>query len=108
MSNIVQQLKGSSITQAIPIEDYLNIEFSDGSVLSIFNHYTLKGDSTDFSAIAGSKLVAVDEQPKKITFNFSTRQKIEVDLSDDGFTGPEAMMLVIPNQPIVVWRADDC
>lgn len=103
MSTALHRLIGISVAHAGPVEDYLHIGFSDGSNLSVFNRYALVGRSENTRAIVGTQLSAVDEQQQKVVFLFSSGHRLEVDMTDAGFTGPEAMALVSPGHPIVVW-----
>ncbi len=49
------------------------------------------------------KIISVLEGEQEIELIFGNLAKIRVDMSPDGFRGPEAMELLMPGFPLVIW-----
>ena len=84
----------------------LIIEFDGGIGLAVHNERITSPDSVeDFvRAITDIILLKVVEREDYIKFVFDDGIFLQVLLDDDSFYGPEAMILQIPNKPIVVWN----
>jgi hypothetical protein len=71
--------------------------------LSIFNKFSLLG-SEDVKSLSGKTIVSIDEKENWIDFIFSEYIQLRLDLSDEGYIGPEAMHLRGKNNLDVVWN----
>ena len=113
----LQLLVGKKVTgirhelgRTIPLEQplarevydlFLQVVFDEFS-LNIYNNHSLS-NSENIDSIVNETLLRVEESDSEIVFVFGTTT-ISVDMSDEGFTGPEALLLHGPNNLIVVWR----
>ncbi|OLL30934.1 hypothetical protein BTH42_14235 [Burkholderia sp. SRS-W-2-2016] len=79
--------------------------FEGEITLNIYNRYAVLGIDGDYEkALVGAKVTGVDETKNSAIFDFDSNARIEVDLTDDAYTSPEAMQLRIPGEPILVWN----
>lgn len=88
----------------IVIETPLTISF-DVYVLFIFNRWTFNSQiSKEIQELKGQRvkhILAVDET---LELRFYSGETLRIDMSDDGFLGPEALVLHGPDNLIVVWN----
>jgi hypothetical protein len=104
MSPKLDDIKGR-VVQTSVAEDGLHLGFVDGSSLSIFNSVSWAGPaSTQLSAINGRCVTEAREQGESARLVFDDGSILQVDLRNSAYTGPEAMVLRIAGQPIVVWN----
>jgi len=48
-----------------------------------------------------------EDDARLIILGFSNSLELSIDMSEDGYLGPEAIQLTRPGLPSVVWRPDD-
>jgi hypothetical protein len=107
---MLQELVGLRVVKALFVVDYLQLFFEGGKCLSVYNKHrinTFDGGSENEQNLAGAALSALDENKIVIRFVFSNGLELSVDMTCDGYLGPEAMQLTRPGLPTVVWRTDD-
>jgi len=96
-------LVGMVVTEALRVHDYVQLLFEKDISLNIYNALRLcNGD--DLRALNGATLLKVEEKPETLIFSFSNGQRLDIDLGDDAYNGPEALELNVPGQPTVVWN----
>lgn len=84
------------------VHDYVQVEFSDGTILSIFNNYAYEGDS--LLSIEGNIVIAVEESDKSVVIIFEGGKSLTVGLNDEDYNGPEAMVLRQEGKFPVIWN----
>jgi len=99
--DVLQILVGSIIQMVEIIHDYLQLTFTDGTILNIYNKYQYDGESV--LTFEGKKLISAIETDIKIILDIEDGGKIEVGLLDEDYNGPEAMELIRKDEPPVVW-----
>lgn len=97
----LQILIGLTISKIEEVHDYIQLVFSDGTTLSIFNNYYYDGGSV--LAIEGKKIKSVEEVGSKVVIAFEDGGCMSVGMTDDDYNGPEAMVLRREGEPPVVW-----
>ena len=81
------------------------IGFENGGSLAIYNEFNLTGFSrNEAHLLIGSKAIKVDDQGEKIMIYFESNLSIEIDMCEKSYTVPEAIILRIPDEPIVIWN----
>lgn len=102
----LKKLLGMTVVLASKDEQGIGLMFSNDAKLAIFNKATISRGETLLSPEELRNLVleAVDTSGETIRLRFTGNASLEVDLSDKGYSTPEAMMLVCPGEPIVVWN----
>jgi hypothetical protein len=80
---------------------YLQILFDDYT-LNIYNRHQLE-NANSLGEFENQILSKVDESDTEIVFHFGVRS-LRVDMSDQGYTGTEALLLRGPNNLNVVWN----
>jgi hypothetical protein len=96
-------LVGMVVTGTLKVYDYVQLLFEKDISLNIYNALRLcNGD--DIRALNGATLLKVEEKPDTLIFSFSDGKRLDIDLCDDAYSGPEALELNIPGQPTVVWN----
>jgi hypothetical protein len=103
MASKLDVLVGMVVTDALKVHDYVQLLFAKDISLNIYNELRLfNGD--DLKVLNGATLLKVEEKQDKLIFYFSNGKRLDIDLGDDAYNGPEALELNIPGQPTVVWN----
>lgn len=108
--NPLKALLGSRIVKAEVVEDYLQLWFDDGAVLNVYNEHEITGPAGKVhhsDDLLNASLVQVNENGPQIRLTFSNRLDLSIDMSEEGYLGPEAIELNREDAPTVVWRLDD-
>jgi len=84
------------------VNDYIQVVFSDGTTLSIFNNYSYESGSV--RAVEGKKVKSVEEVNNKVIITFEDDDCLSIGMGDDDYNGPEAMVLRQKSEPLVVWN----
>ena len=103
MTSQLDVLVGMVVTEALQIYDYVQLLFEKDISLNIYNALRLcNGD--DLRVLNGAALLTVEEKPDTLIFAFSNGKRLDVNLCDTAYSGPEALELNVPGQPTVVWN----
>jgi len=95
-------LGGVTVTEH---SDCLVLQAENGWSLSIYSKYAVHSASQAVPQLNEAQCLSkVDESEAEARLSFSDGHMVVVDLSDDGFLGPEAMVLSGPNAEFVVWN----
>lgn len=97
----LQILIGLIISKIEEVHDYIQVVFSDGTTLSIFNTYVYDGELV--TGIEGRKVKSVEESADRVLIIFDNGKAISVGLKDGDYNGPEAMVLKQEGKSPVVW-----
>ena len=90
--------------EKILIETPLRISF-DLYMLLIYNRWTFIGEiSKRIQDLKGQKLKSIRTISQTFELGFNSADVIQIDMSDNGYLGPEALVLHGPNNLIVVWN----
>ena len=103
MTSQLDVLVGMVVTDALKVYDYVQLLFEKDISLNIYNALRL-GNGDDLRVLNGTTLLKVEEKPDRLIFYFSNGKRLDIDLCDDAYNGPEALELNIPGQPTVVWN----
>lgn len=98
----LQILVGLIIGKIEKVHDYVQIVFSDGTALSIFNNYVYDGGSV--FGVEGKTVRSVEESGSSIIILFESGESLSIGLDDDDYNGPEAMVLRQEGKCPVVWN----
>jgi len=108
---IGKRLKGlvHDISRTIPIQSSQKVnEDIDLHLQMLFDEYTINiynrhsFDESNLEDFKNQVLSNVDETDSEVIFHFGSKS-IRVDMTDQGYTGPEALSLYGPNNLIAVW-----
>jgi hypothetical protein len=103
MTSKLDALVGMAVTDVLKVHDYVQLLFEKDISLNIYNALRLyNGD--DLRALNGATLLTVEEKPDTLIFSFSNGKRLDVNLCDAAYSGPEALELNVPGQPTVVWN----
>lgn len=79
--------------------------FENGVSLAIYNKYKLVGIGvSDEKLLVGSIVIDVDESTDATTIMFENNSALRIDMRDEAYTGPEALQLRVPGEPIMIWN----
>lgn len=92
----------SEVQRTEIINDYLQIYFTNGSILNIYNSYTVRNGKLE--EIKGKKLCTVLENDMKVELIFCDSSSINIDLTSEAYNGPEAIQLIRDGHPTVIWN----
>jgi hypothetical protein len=105
MNSRLKILVGRSLRSVVQIHDYSQLYFDHGAVLNIYNTFSVVGTSGDgVEGLVGTVVGKVVEDREKAVLTFGTGAQISIDLRDAAYRGPEAMELIVPGEPTVVWN----
>ena len=104
----LNDLIGLRLTSHKCIEDYVQVTLEDGAaVLSVYNPCEVRGPESEsrhtIRSVIGRRLHEVATRPDLVELKFGEGWSIAVDIRDEAFTGPEAMVLHRPGKSPVVW-----
>ena len=100
MANALSELIGFTVTKVESIHDYLQITFSDGSIMNVYNKYSYDGNVSD---LENKTLISFSEHSDGVELRFLGSQ-FEIGLRDDDYSGPEAIALRRPGKEPVIWN----
>jgi hypothetical protein len=96
---------GMRVVDVLFAEEDVGIEFENNISLAIYNRHELIGCSMmDAYQLIGNIIVSVSEAADTIAIKFENNFTLQVDMRGESYTGPEAMQLCIPGEPIVIWN----
>ncbi len=96
---------GLKVADAVLAEGDAGISFENGISLAIYNMYELEGFVlSDTQRLIGNIVTHVDEGMDTTTIRFQNNWALRIDMRDEAYTGPEAMQLRVPDDPIVIWN----
>lgn len=86
-----------------------SLVFENDWVLAIFNKNSMfkddqKLNAKEFILFKGEILIDIVAKDCQLRLHFSKDYFLDIDLSDKGYTGPEALQLVGPDNQIFVWN----
>jgi len=102
MSTKLQELVNKHIKRAQKVHDYFQLYFVDGTILNIFNSYSII-DGSDMD-LSGYEIVAVNSDVNTVNLVLSPQGTIQVGMKDSDYRGPEAMEYIATNGAYVVWQ----
>lgn len=99
------KLIGHRVVEYSYEQECMGVLFENGSALSVYNDMSVqdtrsKGDLS----IAGASVSSVREDSERACIEFDNGIVWTIDLSDNAYSGPEAMQLSVVGDPIVIWR----
>lgn len=108
ITDIFTKISGLKITYASIADSIVTIVIDKVWTLTIYNKSImllngLLSGGIDTNILSNSTLLSVTESDSKLVIHLSNNISLIVDLSDEGFSGPEAMQLVGPDNLIMVW-----
>lgn len=100
----LQTISGLKIVDVVLAVGDAGMSFENGISLSIYNNFVLVGGARrDARLLIGQVATTVDESEHTITIKFENNMAIKIDMRDKAYTGPEAMELRVPGEPMVIW-----
>ncbi|MDA8485650.1 hypothetical protein NNO07_21490 [Pseudomonas resinovorans] len=96
---------GVKISDISLIDNDAGIVFENGCSPSIYNKFTLSGiNKRDEKILIGRKITKINEDAQEITMTLEGNFMITINMRDNAYSGPEALQLRIPGNPIVIWN----
>ena len=102
--SLLSVVTGKKVLFVKIIFDYFQILFDDNIRLSVLNKYYLLPESANVSDLCEKVVESIDEEDTSIRLTFSGNLSLQIDMSDSGYIGPEALILIRPELPTVVWN----
>jgi len=78
--------------------------FFDEYRFFIYNNWIIAGNITNFRELIGKKIMNIAVENQFLILTFDASGSIRVDISDEGYNGPESLVLHGPNNSFVVWN----
>lgn len=105
MPDLLLTLVDTEVTSVETLHGYIQIVFGD-NCLTIYNRITTS-NIPSVNELVGRRLRSVTTDRQEIVLRFNDDAQLNVDMTDDAFICPEAMVLTRPDAPTVVWQGDD-
>lgn len=107
-TDVFDKIVGLKISYASFLDGVLTLVFGNCWTLGIYNSVTMtldgkKLDTIDLEIIIEKSLTSTAETNLSFVMDLSNGASLVVDLSNEGFSGPEAMQLSGPDNLIMVW-----
>lgn len=99
----LQVLEGLTVTVAEVVQDYFQLEFGSTIGLTIYNPVRIE-PPTPIDALVGKKVQSMTESGKSIDIRFDDESSLTIDMQDEAYAGPEALVLHREGFPTVVWN----
>jgi len=104
MKNGFKDLEGNRV-KAVKADDGIHFRFFNGATLSVFNSVAWSGPAQQsISSVLGKRLNRSHEFENGVELFFDEGSRLSIDLSDLGYSGPEAIVLRVPGKATVVWN----
>jgi hypothetical protein len=105
--SFINKLEGCRVNKILSVHDYYQLYFDNDAVLTIYNPFVISQRASSFTSINSLndsivKSIEVIEHDC-VTFTFDDDLQLSIKVDYESFTGPEALELNIPNEPIMVW-----
>jgi hypothetical protein len=95
---------GVSTDDEVTIKTPLKITVDD-YILFIYNRWELKAPKPfDVNRLKGGKISDIEYRSDALQIKFSDEARIDVDVSENGYVGPESLVLYGPEGEMVVWE----
>jgi|SRR5215213_5429212 len=108
--SLLQDLVGLGVVKSEIVEDDLIVWFQNSECLTVYNKFQITasdGSPGIDRDLAGATLTELRKDNASLWLTFSNGSKLTIDMSEDGYSGPEALQLIRPGLPLIVWRIDD-
>jgi hypothetical protein len=100
----LDSLVGLEITKVAEVHDYVQIQFGDQTSISIYNRMQIFPQSTKFGELVGKSVISTTEGKEHVELVLTGDNRIRIDMRDEAYRGPEALVLVRNGLPAVVWN----
>lgn len=102
-TSVLSRLLGQFIVSVEVIHDYLQVTFSNGDLLNVFNVYLLEGvGQSGIRELIGLRVCGISDQTHEVRLDLGAHA-LKVSLADEAFRGPEAMEYVPVSGSRIVW-----
>ena len=98
---VLSELTGVSISGIENVHDYMQVKFSSGAALTIYNNCRFEDGACK---AVGSTVKSTTESGDEIVIMLEGGGSIHIGLQEDDYVGPEAMVLSQEGAPDVVWN----
>src|SRR5262249_36728261 len=106
MISMLEGLAGRKVVSVVVLHDYLQLVFEGDNILTINNACELMNEGkreSNLQKLEGQALESVSRRQSKIILTFSQGDEVMIDLSDEAYSSPEAMILNQPGRSPIVW-----
>lgn len=107
MTAMLEVLEGHRVQVLVSTDDQVTLRTDHHWVLAIYNRFTLKsvnGNDLNVASVGGHFVVAANCLDDSASIIFEDGTVLSIDLSDSGYTGPEAMQLSGPEGETIIWN----
>jgi hypothetical protein len=101
----INVIEGLKIVAAEAGSEGLGLLFENQIKLVVFNAWELLGaSSSNDISLVGSRVQSVREDDETVLVEVDLGVSLRISLHDSAYSGPEALQLIVPGKPIVVWN----
>ncbi|MBO6518569.1 MAG: hypothetical protein JJ900_16870 [Rhodospirillales bacterium] len=99
---LLKSFVGLTVEKVASVHDYIQIHFSDGSILTVNNGYSTVGG--EVHSFEGAQVLSATDDDRKFIINFDNERTLCVGLTEEFYANyPEAMHFV-RGDDICVWN----
>ena len=99
----LRRLVGQRVSVVERVHDYVQLRFSNGDLLNVYNDFSLSGATGgDLATLANCVVEDVQADDRFLTFVFSEKS-LQVGLVDAAYRGPEAIEYIAADGGRIVW-----
>lgn len=92
------------VSRAEHVHDYVQLQFDDGTILNIFNRYSLTpAERDDIARLVGTTVSAAELIERSERLRFSDGTLLRIGMMDSDYNGPEAIEVIDHDGRRVVW-----
>jgi hypothetical protein len=100
--SILQELRGLTVTGNTAIHGYIQLGFGKEVGVSIYNDWSITPESMALEQLIGKTIGSIIEESTSITIAFLDGPKPIIDMTRQGYNGPEALQFNRKGKPIVI------
>ena len=105
MQSKLEIILGLKVVNAVFEPEEEGISFESGVNLGIYNKFELSGMAlSDAHLLIGKSVINLKEDKETIIINFEGNLSLKIDMRSEAYSGPEALQLRVPGEPIVIWN----
>jgi hypothetical protein len=98
--SILQNIINSNVESISFYGGSISLELNNGATVNVFNKSSITPVNTE---LTGLTVTSVTESQDKIILEFDRRAYLTINLENQAYTGPEALVYTAPSGRIIVW-----
>jgi len=108
--SLLAPIIGQRVTEVVAGDEVITFRTDGGWRIAIYNASSLETASaaplTEENArtLRGTRIVDIKTEPQFVAITFDHPARLVIDLRDEAYSGPEAMLITGPGEVILAWN----